>query len=332
MCIRDRGEGRLLRQNLGGRHEGGLKTAVARGGDGVERDGGLAAAHIALEQPHHGARRGHVGQDGVHRAPLRRLIPVAGRSGIATIKAFSAEERDAQRVEADSEGYRTANRDAIRLSTAFRPLIRPAVLSGFMMTLIVGGRAALRGDLAPLLPAFGLIGAEFLTALAQVLDRAAHYQDDLGAHHRSTAAATDSGVEGYARTDSGAAPRVARAAPKLVASISRAISLCESTLTFGKAEEPPPTLKRFMLAGLVDEVIESAKLAPGPQPVEFVTDVDPSLTLRADREHPPDFEAPGNIVFMTVDRTTGEPVTDGAANAFSEAFLSGTQPLASPRE
>ncbi|GAA3045754.1 hypothetical protein GCM10010528_26280 [Gordonia defluvii] len=68
--------------------------------------------------------------------------------------------------------------------------------------------AALRGDLAPLLPAFGLIGAEFLTALAQVLDRAAHYQDDLGAHHRSIAAATDSGVEGYARTDSGAATRV----------------------------------------------------------------------------------------------------------------------------
>jgi signal transduction histidine kinase len=86
------------------------------------------------------------------------------------------------------------------------------------------------------------------------------------------------------RMETSSDPRVARAAPKLVASISRAISLCESTLTFGKAEEPPPTLKRFMLAGLVDEVIESEKLAPGPQPVEFVTDVAPSLTLRADRE------------------------------------------------
>ena len=70
-----------------------------------------------------------------------------GLGGIATIKAFSAEDRDAERVEADSQAYRAANRDAIRVSTAFRPLIRTAVLSGFMMTLVVGGRAALRGDL-----------------------------------------------------------------------------------------------------------------------------------------------------------------------------------------
>ncbi len=78
-------------------------------------------------------------------------------------------------------------------------------------------------------------------------------------------------------------PGVARAAPKLVASISRAVSLCESTLTFGKAEEPPPTLTRFMLAGLVEEVIDGEKLA-GNGLVEFVIDVAPSLTIRADRE------------------------------------------------
>jgi ATP-binding cassette subfamily B protein len=71
-----------------------------------------------------------------------------GIGGIATIKAFNAEQRDAERVEEDSEHYRQVNRDAIRLSTAFRPLIRTAVLSGFIMTLVVGGRAALRGDLA----------------------------------------------------------------------------------------------------------------------------------------------------------------------------------------
>ena len=78
-------------------------------------------------------------------------------------------------------------------------------------------------------------------------------------------------------------PGVARAAPKLVASISRAVSLCESTLTFGKAEEPPPTLTRFMLAGLVEEVIDGEKLAANGL-VEFVIDVAPSLTIRADRE------------------------------------------------
>jgi ATP-binding cassette subfamily B protein len=51
------------------------------------------------------------------------------------------------RVEADSASYRDANRVAIRFSTAFNPLIRMAVLAGFTMTLLVGGRAALRGDL-----------------------------------------------------------------------------------------------------------------------------------------------------------------------------------------
>jgi penicillin-binding protein 1A len=51
------------------------------------------------------------------------------------------------------------------------------------------------------------------------------------------------------------------------------------------------------------------------------------LDLRADREHPPAFEAPGNIVFLAVDRTTGEPAAEGAENAVTEAFLLGTQPI-----
>lgn len=78
-------------------------------------------------------------------------------------------------------------------------------------------------------------------------------------------------------------PGVQRAAPKLVASISRAVSLCESTLTFGKAEEPPPSLSRFMLAGLVSDVVEGERLACSDE-LDFVTDVQPSLTIRADRE------------------------------------------------
>jgi penicillin-binding protein 1A len=45
-----------------------------------------------------------------------------------------------------------------------------------------------------------------------------------------------------------------------------------------------------------------------------------------DREHPPTFEAPGNIVFMSVDRATGQPVADAAPGAISEAFIAGTQP------
>lgn len=51
-------------------------------------------------------------------------------------------------------------------------------------------------------------------------------------------------------------PAVARAAPKLVGSISRAVALCEATLTFGKAEEAPPQLRPVAVKSLVDEVAE----------------------------------------------------------------------------
>ena len=68
--------------------------------------------------------------------------------GIATIKAFTAEEREVERIAVDSQAYSDANGEAIRYSSAFVPLIRMAILAGFTMTLVVGGRAALRGDLA----------------------------------------------------------------------------------------------------------------------------------------------------------------------------------------
>jgi ATP-binding cassette subfamily B protein len=67
--------------------------------------------------------------------------------GIATIKAFNAEEREVERVTDDSLAYSRANADAIRYSSAFVPLIRMAILAGFTMTLLIGGRAALRHDL-----------------------------------------------------------------------------------------------------------------------------------------------------------------------------------------
>ena len=79
-------------------------------------------------------------------------------------------------------------------------------------------------------------------------------------------------------------PMVKRATPKLVNSISRAVGLCEATLAFGKAEEPPPTLTRFMLSALVDDVIEGEKAAAGDCGVDFITDVAPTLAIRADFE------------------------------------------------
>jgi len=67
--------------------------------------------------------------------------------GIATIKAFGAEEREAERLAVASRAYAEANRRAITLSAAFVPLIRMAILVGFTVTLVLGGNAALNGDL-----------------------------------------------------------------------------------------------------------------------------------------------------------------------------------------
>ena len=78
-------------------------------------------------------------------------------------------------------------------------------------------------------------------------------------------------------------PVVARAAPKLEASIRRAVALCESTLTFGRAEEPPPTLSRFALRLLAEEVVEAEGLGTDTM-VYCLTDVAPGLMIRADHE------------------------------------------------
>ena len=44
------------------------------------------------------------------------------------------------------------------------------------------------------------------------------------------------------------------------------------------------------------------------------------------RAEPPTFDAPGNIVFMAVERGTGNPAFEGTPGAITESFISGTQP------
>ncbi len=69
-------------------------------------------------------------------------------TGMATIQSFTNESMELDRVRALSEEYRGANKSAIRLSAAFVPLIRMAILAGFTATLLLGGRLALDGVLA----------------------------------------------------------------------------------------------------------------------------------------------------------------------------------------
>lgn len=85
------------------------------------------------------------------------------------------------------------------------------------------------------------------------------------------------------RLEGSADPVVIRSAPKLINSISRAVSLCESTLAFGKAEEPPPLLRRLNLAQLVAEVAEGEGLGTGTM-ITCLIDIPPGLMIRADGE------------------------------------------------
>ncbi|BAS57661.1 ABC transporter [Leptolyngbya boryana NIES-2135] len=69
-------------------------------------------------------------------------------SGIATIKSFTAEDYELERVGIESEAYRRSNRNAIALSAAFVPLIRFVILVGFTATLFLGGLEAANGRLS----------------------------------------------------------------------------------------------------------------------------------------------------------------------------------------
>ena len=69
-------------------------------------------------------------------------------SGITTIKSFTAEELEVERVGIASRSYRDANREAIRLSASFVPLIRMAILFAFTANMLVGGWLALEGELS----------------------------------------------------------------------------------------------------------------------------------------------------------------------------------------
>lgn len=68
-------------------------------------------------------------------------------SGIATIKSFTAEDYEIDRLKEQSDLYKDANRAAIVLSSAFSPLIRMAVVFGFIAILIFGGFLVIEGQL-----------------------------------------------------------------------------------------------------------------------------------------------------------------------------------------
>ncbi|MGF1489606.1 MAG: ABC transporter ATP-binding protein [Prochloraceae cyanobacterium] len=69
-------------------------------------------------------------------------------SGITTIKSFTTEAYEIDRLKLESEAYRKSNQKAIAFSAAFVPLIRIVILIGFTGILLYGGMQAVEGTLA----------------------------------------------------------------------------------------------------------------------------------------------------------------------------------------
>jgi len=69
-------------------------------------------------------------------------------AGITTIKSYTSEEYENIKLESASNEYKQANQKAIRLSAVFNPIVRTAILIGYVITLILGGLYTLEGKLA----------------------------------------------------------------------------------------------------------------------------------------------------------------------------------------
>ncbi len=67
--------------------------------------------------------------------------------GITTIKSFTAEDREAERLTKVSHEYRSANQVAILTSAGFPQLLRLLILSGFTCTILIGGWLVLKGQM-----------------------------------------------------------------------------------------------------------------------------------------------------------------------------------------
>jgi signal transduction histidine kinase len=79
-------------------------------------------------------------------------------------------------------------------------------------------------------------------------------------------------------------PRVQRFAPKLMRSLERAIAFCQSTLSYGRAQEAAPDRRMILVEPVVNEVRESAGLASDAS-ISWINAVERGLTIDADPDH-----------------------------------------------
>ncbi len=98
-------------------------------------------------------------------------------------------------------------------------------------------------------------------------------------------------------------PTVQRFAPKLIASLDRAINFCNDTLRFGRAEEAAPRRELLCLAPLVEEVGDALGL-PREGAIDWVIDIDDTLRIDADRDHL--FRIVSNLVRNAIEAIEGQ--------------------------
>ena len=79
-------------------------------------------------------------------------------------------------------------------------------------------------------------------------------------------------------------PLAQRLAPRLVATLDRAIQFCQSTLTYGASRELPPSRRRFDLSELVSQVVEAGK-AEHDVAIDYNIDIPPRFCVYADPDH-----------------------------------------------
>jgi signal transduction histidine kinase len=78
-------------------------------------------------------------------------------------------------------------------------------------------------------------------------------------------------------------PKVQRFAPKLMRALERAIAFCQSTLSYGAAQEPPPERQKLPLEPLIEEVHEALGLGL-EVPIRWIVAVERGLVVDADHD------------------------------------------------
>jgi signal transduction histidine kinase len=105
-------------------------------------------------------------------------------------------------------------------------------------------------------------------------------------------------------------PRVQRFAPKLMRSLERAIAFCQSTLSYGRAQEAAPDRRMMLIEPVVTEVRESAGLASDAS-ISWINAIERGLTVDADPDQL--FRVLLNLVRNAEQALEGRPRSDAAA-------------------